>query len=75
MLVVCCGPARLLPSPPGTIFRTERIQVEGGPGAAEGRETVEKGVQGQGPVAIPSASGFSSSVKWVEQCPSVCLTK
>lgn len=44
-------------------------------GDAKGRETVEKGVQGQGPVAIPSVSGFSSSVKWVEQCPSVCLTK
>lgn len=43
MLVACRGPARLLPSPPGTVFRTERIHVEGGPGAAKGRETVEKG--------------------------------
>ena len=53
MLVACCGPARLLPSPPGTVFRTERIQVEGGPGGREGQGDSGEGGSRSGPGGHP----------------------
>lgn len=65
----------LCPLSTGTAFRTSRIQVKDGPGDAEGRETVLKGVSGRGPGALPAGSCFSSSVEWASQCRMGCLTE